>query len=230
MRYLLDFILSLVKLLLGNAWNRSASLLIVGGIAMLNGWAQYVIVGLFAVGGHKITIPDTPTWISFALIAIGVLLLVGNRLLPETITQAAEPHPHDIRLLQSFREKVGPPLVDFLRDHNFRIPFIVKRLDPLEDISYSWKGAHYEFQDVELQEKLTEVLKINRDFLNLTAERIFVDRHNVELGSPLTDMDRAHGISQGTIDAIGQMNHVASQLVEAIDNLERLAKAKIPQV
>jgi hypothetical protein len=74
-----DFLLSLVRLLLGNAWKRAALLLVAAGTGALTGILQYAVSGLFGIAGHPITIPDAPTWVGFTLIVLGLAVFVLER-------------------------------------------------------------------------------------------------------------------------------------------------------
>lgn len=98
-----DFVLNAIKLLLGNAWNRAALLLIFGGVAALNGWLQYAIGGLL-----KIQMPDTPAWVGFSLIGLGIVLLFANRLLPEA--QRTPLSEDDRRLAEQVRQLLMDPM------------------------------------------------------------------------------------------------------------------------
>jgi hypothetical protein len=68
--------IELIRILVGNAWNRIATLLVVAGIASITGVMQHVVPPIAAVFGVTVVIPETPWWIGFALIGIGVLVLV----------------------------------------------------------------------------------------------------------------------------------------------------------
>ncbi|WP_145963700.1 hypothetical protein [Bradyrhizobium algeriense] len=74
-----DFILKFVRLLLGNAWNRGALLLIAAGTAALTGMVQYLVQPIGQLFGLTVTIPDTPPWIGFTLIGIGCTFFVLGR-------------------------------------------------------------------------------------------------------------------------------------------------------
>ncbi|MBL7660332.1 hypothetical protein INQ28_29030, partial [Escherichia coli] len=52
----------------------------------------------------------------------------------------AEPHPHDVELLQRYRQQIPELLRQFLREHNFGTPYPRKALDPLDDMAATWAG------------------------------------------------------------------------------------------
>jgi hypothetical protein len=49
-------IIPIVRLLIGDPWNRAGLLLVVGGLAVINGWIQYVVAEKLDV-----KIPGPPT-------------------------------------------------------------------------------------------------------------------------------------------------------------------------
>src|SRR5688572_17269607 len=108
-----EFLLSIFRLLIGDAWNRIPKLLVIAGILAIVGVGQYIVVGLFALAGVRVNIPDVPIWAGFLLIGIAAAILVLGRLLPAG-TQVAPPHPHDVHLLRSYRNLVTPQLIAFL--------------------------------------------------------------------------------------------------------------------
>lgn len=130
----------------------------------------------------------------------------------------------DGSVLESFRAKITPGLVLLLREHDFGGPVCLADLDPLGEITYAWKGPTYEFIDTELRSVFEPVKKGIRELAILVGAHI----HPVgasPMGSPKTDEDR-HGLTQGTKDAIKKMNDAATELTQAIDAFERIARAK----
>jgi hypothetical protein len=231
LKQLFEFVERIFRIWIGTAWGKGALLLIAGGVLSITSIVQYIIPPAGKVFGITITIPETPVWVSLTLIFLGILLLVLSRLLPDWSEQtppAKPPNPHDVRLLADYRELITPQLIGFLTEHTFRLPYRVETLNPLEVLAYEWRGAHYEFLDVELQSSLANVIGAARGLCGVVANRIFLDRNNPAIGSPLTDADLREGIQQGTRDAIQQMNTLAKGVVTTANNFERLARQKIP--
>jgi hypothetical protein len=221
----------LFRIWVGTAWGKGALALIVGGVLSITSIVQYIIPPVAKVFGVTITIPETPIWLSLTLISLGILLLVLSRLLPdrsEQVPPAEPPNPHDVRLLADYRDLMTPQLIAFLTEHTFRLPYRVDTLNPLEILAYEWRGAHHEFLDADLQQSLTNVIGAARGLCGMVANRIFLNRDNPAIGSPLTDVDLRSGIQQGTRDAIQQMNTLAKGVVTTANNFERLARQKIP--
>ncbi|WP_271557660.1 hypothetical protein [Bradyrhizobium sp. CCBAU 45394] len=228
---ILEFAERLFKVWIGTAWGKGALALIVGGVLSINSILQYLVPPLAKVIGITVTIPETPIGVSFTLICLGILLLILSRLLPDWSEQSQAvqpPNPHDVRLLANYRELITPQLIQFLTEHTFRLPYRVDTLNPLEVLAYEWRGAHHEFLDLELKQSLSNVIGAARGLCGVVANRIFLDRNNPAIGSPLTDVDLRLGIQPGTREAIEQMNTLAKGVVTTANNFERLARQKIP--
>ncbi|KLK90849.1 hypothetical protein AA309_23285 [Microvirga vignae] len=228
-----DFTLSVIKIATGNAWNRVAASLVVAGIAALTSILQYIIIGLFALGGTKIVIPDAPTWIGFALIGIGIGVLILGRVVPErTGAPQLSPTPnlHDVDLHQRFREKVTDDVLLFLREHDLGNTFPRKALDPLFDMDATWRGGRYEFSDPELQKSFQEVRSALRVFIGLALTYIHSHWNNPELATVMTDQDQRRGRSQSTLDNARKLNTAATDLCARIDDFERLAAVRLKTV
>ncbi|HEX9963814.1 MAG TPA: hypothetical protein VGB04_02390 [Allosphingosinicella sp.] len=140
----------------------------------------------------------------------------------------AQPHPHDLELLESVRRQLSLRLRRFLRQHNFGTPFRFAALDPLHEMNDDWVGAAYEFHDPALQARFAEIRRISHELGDLILERIYAMDRDPKMGWPKTDRDVAQGIQPKTLEAIAKMNSKASELADAIDSFERLARDHIP--
>lgn len=139
----------------------------------------------------------------------------------------AEPHPHDIALLQRYRAQLPEQLRQFLREHSFGTPYRRKALDPLAEMAVTWTGAEFDFEDPVLQEAATALREANRSLISLVDERIYVMDRNPELGWPKTDYDVRHGIQKATLDVIADLNARAERLVNAIDDFEKVGRSRV---
>jgi hypothetical protein len=139
----------------------------------------------------------------------------------------AEPHPHDIELLERVHRQLPLRLRQFLHQHSFGIPFLLATLDPIHEMNHDWVGAAFEFNDATVQTAFGEVRRVARQFGELVLERIYATRGNIEMGSPKTDEDLAKGIQPGTLQAIKEMDERATELSAAIDNFDRTARDRI---
>jgi hypothetical protein len=144
-----------------------------------------------------------------------------------TSTAVIDPHPHDVELLAMVRRQLSPPLIRFLREHDFGSPILMEILDPLHEMNSDWVGSRYEFHDTTVQAAFEEVRRLARELCDLVVVRIYAMNGNPKMGSPKTDVDAAHGLQQATRDAIRDMNERASQLSAALDNFDRTARNQI---
>jgi hypothetical protein len=215
-----SFALEFARILIGNAWNRTGSALTLLGASALVGWLDQVVGALLHVN-----INPAATWIGFALMFIGIGMLVYAKAWPRADVLALA--QHDIDLLKEYRQLITPGVVRFLAGHTFREAFRKERLSPLEVIADDWNTTHYEFVDAEVQAALAEARKQALDFMNLTGNKLFTDRNNPKLYSPLTDVDRNQGITPETRASIAEMNAAARKLADAFNAFERIARQKI---
>jgi hypothetical protein len=214
------FILEFARILMGNAWNRAGAGLALFGASALTGWVDQV-VGAYL----HVNITQTATWIGFAVMVIGIGMLAYAKAWPRTDVLALV--QHDIDLLKQYRQLITPAVVRFLSVHSFREAFGKQKLLPLEVIADDWNTAHYEFMDAEVQAALEEARKLTVGLLNLTDNKLFTDRNNPKLFSPLTDLDRDQGITPETRVGIAEMNTAARKAAEAFNAFERIARQKI---
>lgn len=139
----------------------------------------------------------------------------------------AEPHPHDIELLQRVHGQLPLTLRHFLHQHSFGSPFLFAQLDPIHELNEVWIGAAYEFHDTVLQAGFADVRRIAADLGELVLERIHAMPGNTKMGWPKTNQDVAHGVQPRTEQAIGDMNAKATELSAAIDGFDRLARDRV---
>ncbi|MBR1296639.1 hypothetical protein [Bradyrhizobium sp. AUGA SZCCT0042] len=214
------FIIEFARILVGNAWNRTGSVLTILGASALTGWVDQVVGALL-----HINITQTATWIGFAVMVTGIAMLAYAKAWPRSDFLAMV--QHDIDLLKQYRQLIPPSLVRFLTVHSFRTAFRKDRLSPLEVISDDWNTGHYKFVDAEVQAALTETRKHAKAFMDLGDKKLFTDRDNPNLFSPLTDPDRDQGITAETRVSIAELNALARKLAEAFNAFERVAHQKI---
>lgn len=139
----------------------------------------------------------------------------------------AQPHPHDVELIGRVRRQLDPSLRLFLSEHDFGGSYEMVRLDPLHEMNTIWTSAAFEFDDAVVQAAFAKVRQAAAALGALIIERIHYIERNPSWGSPKTRVDHEHGIQPGTADVIKQMNGLATTLSEAIDNLDRVARARI---
>ena len=139
----------------------------------------------------------------------------------------AEPHPHDVALLQRYRAQLPEQLRQFLREHSFGTPYRRKTLDPLDEMAVAWAGAEFDFEDPVLQEAGQALREANAALIRLIDERIYVMDRNPEMGWPKTDDDVRRGIQPATLAIIEELNARAETLVNAIDAFEKVSRSRV---
>jgi hypothetical protein len=139
----------------------------------------------------------------------------------------AEPHPHDVELLERFHRLFPLRLRLFLHQHNFGNSFLQAKLNPIHEMNEDWVGAAYEFHDEAVQGAFSEVRRIAAAFSELVLQRIYAMRGDPKMGWPKTDRDAEIGIQPSTEQAIREMNTLAGELSASIDAFERVARGRI---
>jgi hypothetical protein len=218
---ILTFVLEFARILFGNAWNRTGSALTLLGASALTGWLDQLVGAIFHVN-----ITQAATWISFAVMLLGIAMLAYAKAWPGVTQTTAV--PRDTDLLEQYRKLITPAVVRFLTVHSFRDAFRNEKLEPIEILADKWNTAHYEFVDVEVQRALEEVRKQASDFSNLAGDKLFTDDRNPKLLTPLTYVDLSQGITTETRANIAELNAAARKLAEAFNSFERIARKKIP--
>lgn len=154
-------------------------------------------------------------------------ILDDKVLASEALAAPAEPHPHDVELLDKVRHQLPVGLQRFLHDHNFGEPFRRDILDPIYQMNEDWRGARFEFHDGAMQGAFAELRKLAQELGNLTGKYLFALDANLALCSPKTDEDRRRGTKPSTLKAIAAMNEKATAFAVSIDAFERTARDQI---
>lgn len=140
---------------------------------------------------------------------------------------AAESHPHDIRLLRRFRKLVPEGVRRFLMEQNFGDVVRRSLMDPLYEIASDWKGAAFEFHDVDVQKAFAQALKLNTDFAEHAVGNLHISRANNGLLTVKTDYDLAHGTQDSTVATAKVLNDKATALSDAVEEFDRIARDRI---
>lgn len=139
----------------------------------------------------------------------------------------AAPNPADIRLLSRVRRLLSEPFVLWLRTHNFGTPFHKGKLDPIYDIVETWKGVAFEFHDPVIQAAFAPVTRKAEELADLTLSRLFMMGSSTDTLWHKTDEDARIGNQLASVKAVTDMNRLASELSDAIDVFERVARDRI---
>ena len=88
-----------------------------------------------------------------------------------TNSQKTTTHPNDIRLLNDFLCLMpSGTFIEFLKQHDFLLDFKMEDLSPLRKFINEWDNTEHEFQDIELENIRTDLLKYGIDFFNKVCE------------------------------------------------------------
>lgn len=205
----------LVRLLLGNAWNRTGAAIAIAGVSVLTGW-----IDKFVMAVTKVHWEETEQWIGWVLLAIGLAMLFYGA------WKSRVPNPHDVELIARFRRLFERSDLEFLTSHNFADNWHVTRTAPMEDMADDWLGAQFEFVDKKLNKLLARVKELSTEFANAEGFGFSIGP-NLQMRTMKTIPDQ-NGLTQQTRDKIDNLGRIARALAVAINALERAAKVRLP--
>lgn len=139
----------------------------------------------------------------------------------------AEPHPHDVALVDKVRRLFDRRLRILLHRHNFGDRYRRHLLDPLHDMEEDWVGAEYEFEDAKLQASFAELRARVGTFTDLILKHAFAIDRQPDFAWVRTDYDLRHELQESTLAAIRAINSAAREVTFALDEFERVARAKV---
>jgi hypothetical protein len=162
-------------------------------------------------------------------LAVALKAVFGDEAARATMQGAApaQAHPHDVELLERVHRQLPIRLREFLREHSFGAPFLTANLDPLHEMRQHWVGAAFEFHDLSLQGNFANLKRIMGEFSVLVLERTYAMPNSTTMAWPKTDMDVEQGLQPRTEQAISDMNAKATELTDAIDSFDRLARDRV---
>ncbi|MBO4224034.1 hypothetical protein [Bradyrhizobium neotropicale] len=205
----------------GRAMSRRAGYLIAAAVALEADLPQLIVQGGFKAAGVDLVLPETPHWVSVSFVGFAVLLLFGDRYLPEA--HRASPNPHDVELYAKFRKLFDDDVMYFLRTHDFGGgSFSGKYFNVFDEVSAVWVGSRYNFDDSKMSKIWEELFPKNRQLLRLIADNTDPTGR---------DWCRPHWAgedwpSDETTQRVKLMNDTATQLAELVDKLEAEARRK----
>ncbi len=101
------------------------------------------------------------------------------------------------------------------------------KTDGLDQFTYEWRGAHHDFVDPNMQEKLINL----RASANELAEAIAINTYPVDTNlswSTPHPGSNALNADERALEAGKLLNAAATNYVAAVDSFEQIAKVKIP--
>lgn len=150
---------------------------------------------------------------------------LGAWLVLEVLSIPADPHPHDVELLKTFRGSLERSEREFLLVHDFAAPFLAGNLKGCIEIS-TWKDAAHEFHDHALQKKFLKLQRVMQTLVTNVARWSGPDSRGMQ--TTYTDYDRAVGVSAQTRERIKQLNAESGLVANLLDEFERLGRRRVP--
>ena len=140
-------------------------------------------------------------------------------------------HPHDVALGGRLRAAFGEETRRFLREHSFGQPFHMEKISAIEAVADDWSGAEFEFEDVDLDNLSSEIVRLSGEVANKIGEYAGIaDRWPEGTLSVPLDHERARDeFSDNTWAHINELNQLAADLMSAIENFERAFRKKSPE-
>lgn len=217
----------LYKYVRGRALTRWGGFLLLGALALYSNVLQLIVVGIFLLLNKQLSASEPPSGVAYAMLALGCILMVLDRILPET-TKLPTPYPHDENLMRAIRSTCTPATDSFLRQHDFGASFKADLLDPI-DVFQSWSGPQYEFINPEVNTAWMHVRKAARELMREVGEKT-VSRGAADWLSPVYDNEDRDFYTPDMRARMNVMNRAATDLVEKWDKFDRLARRQIPNV
>lgn len=164
---------------------------------------------------------------ALASLVISVTAWIAS-LSPVPIKKASE---HDIQLLRRFRDLFSEGEKDFLREHDFGNSFSLNRLSGTRELADRWHGAEYEFDDVQIQEKLDPIVRDCQELLHrMTEYTDVINPHNMWTSIVPHAERAAENFSRQTLDRIRDYNDRATKIVTEIDAFIKFARPRLESV
>lgn len=223
-----EFWIKLAHLFFGTTLLGLGARIAVAGVAALTSIFQTVAVAVASAVGYQSVLQDAPTWVGMTLLFVGVSTATLGAYWQRAATPSSEtPNTHDVALLRRFRAEWTEARKDFLRDHNFWGPFPSSALDAVFEV-VSWRGAASEFTDERLQQPFAIVKQRADEFVSIAELRTWPHRVAPNMHTALPDNHNERSPAPETAAAVENLNRAARALVTAVDEFERIARARIP--
>lgn len=144
-------------------------------------------------------------------------------------TSSPKLHPHDVALGNRLRELFNETTKIFLREHSFGQAYPHSRLHAVRDVSY-WQGAEYEFENSELDNISSEIVRLSDELYGKLAEYAGpIDRPEGYFAVPL-DHERAQDrFGTETTNRIAEVNALAGRIAVEVDRFEKAFRRLSPE-
>ncbi|MGV1951186.1 hypothetical protein ACQZ44_10190 [Agrobacterium vitis] len=142
---------------------------------------------------------------------------------------AAKLHPHDINLGLKLRQLFNESTKIFLREHSFGQAYLHARLHSVRDVSY-WEGAEYEFENQELDNISSEIVRLSDELYTKLAEYAGPIRAPEGYFAVPLDHERAQDrFGPKTSARITELNALSGQIVQQLDQFEKVFRMLSPE-
>jgi hypothetical protein len=139
------------------------------------------------------------------------------------------PHSHDLQLARTVREAFDEHTKRFLRTHSFGVSFRDDRMKQIEHVADDWHGVDFEFIDKDLDAKLSNFIRLCRGLAEKTSAYAGYVRDGV-LSVPNTQERAADTFRNETREQIKELDGLASEVLQAYEDLEREIRQKLPGI
>lgn len=158
---------------------------------------------------------------AFALAFIAWLFSLAE---PGRSSSVAGGSNHDRGLFDRFKETLQEDERQFLREHDFGGAFDRARMSGIREISATWRGASFEFDDPALEAEFTPLLQAIQTFSTDVARMTNTLRGQTDFVSAVSEKDREGEWSERTVANIKKMNNDAEALTARLDAFIRTAR------
>ena len=222
------FLLALARIFWGNGIGKAGGTVALIGATSAFGILPNVVVAVAALAGLKIPIPDVPLWFSGLLVGLGLAAAAFG-----TYAQRAPPtsepgqiHSHDRELFARYQALVSEGDLDFLRNHDFGVPFAFRWVDGIMEIGGQWHGPRFEFTDQEFEAAFRAVKQDAREFSSAVLEHVHPSRNNPTVATTKPDLVSAQ-YSDWHRAANKKLNDLATRLANTLEGFERLLHGRL---
>lgn len=141
-------------------------------------------------------------------------------------------HPHDVSLGRSLRELFDEKTRRFLRETSVGTPFHNDFLNNLEILADDWVGAEFEFEEAELDNLSSEIVRLARELCNKIAEYAGAAERRPPgyLSVPLQSELAADLFSDRTTANIAELQRLCRALIAEYEKFEKSFRRLAPEV
>jgi hypothetical protein len=186
-------------------------------------------LGCVAIATTAASLPLAGNLIFDSEKTITIATLIGAWIGAEISSYKAAPHQHDVDLRNKLRSLVAPKLA-FLRDHDFGGTFDISSVESIREISATWLGTSYQFQDRAIQKQWVPI----RQKIGDLSHHIGINAHCVNGSAVLFNfknrVDELDGLTAATKSNMEKANRLANEIHDGLESLEKLCLKRVGAV